>query len=572
MIRGSSNPSQDDRLRPASAEQQKELEQTLEQFDVDVREQQTRDRAGSMGLLYIDLSAFPIAPEALAFISEDVARDWQTLCFYFSRDKIKIAAVNPLDPRVINFYQRLKDQKPQADFDLYLISSNSFLKAFKLYKNLPRVKETGSGIKITAEDLERITKETVGLEDLKAKIKQVSISELITFIVATAIKVNASDIHVEAEEKDVKIRYRIDGVLQDIGELPRNLWHQLVTRIKLLAKLKINVEDLPQDGRISINLPGDRIDVRVSTLPTNYGESIVMRLLTSKMSGLEFEELGFVGRSYEIMKKEITRPNGMIITTGPTGSGKTTTLYAILKSLDKPGVKIITIEDPIEYQLAGIIQSQVDVEKGYTFAKSVRTLVRQDPDILMVGEIRDRETAEVAIQSALTGHLVVSTLHTNNAAAAIPRFLSMDVKPFLLSPALNVVIGQRLVRRLCNECKQEKPLIGDILIKAREKFNGLKESGNIPKEMKDLTFENLHLFSPHGCPVCNQLGYRGRMGIYEVLVVDPKIQKTIKDASATEDEIKQYAIKQGMLTMVEDGIIKAVRGLTSVDEVFRVAI
>jgi type IV pilus assembly protein PilB len=387
---------------------------------------------------------------------------------------------------------------------------------------------------------------------------------------AAALKGGASDIHIEAEEESIKIRLRVDGILHEAASINKDKWKLIISRIKLLAGMKINITAVPQDGRITIYLSNEKIEIRVSTLPTAYGESVVMRLLRPKSISLDFEELGVRGLAWERLKGEIERPNGMIVTTGPTGSGKTTTLYAILKRLNTPEVKIITLEDPVEYKLAGINQSQIDHAKNYTFGKGLRSILRQDPDIVMVGEIRDTETAEIATQAALTGHLVISTIHTNNAAGAIPRFLSMGVKPFFLAPALNCVIGQRLVRRLCADCKAPIKLDYALMAEVQNTLKTIPESANIK-----LDLNNLQFYGPSEktktCKTCNGLGYGGRMGIYEIFTMNKEIERMILDSNVSEYEMLDVAQKHGMITMGQDGILKALDGITSVEEVLRVA-
>jgi len=394
-------------------------------------------------------------------------------------------------------------------------------------------------------------------------------TDLITFLIATAVDARASDIHIEAEEADVKIRFRIDGILYDIVSLSRETWPKIISRVKLLSRLKLNVTDQPQDGRFEIYSAKDKMDVRVSTIPTQYGESVVMRILMSTAVGISFEALGLRGKAFADLEKEIKRPNGMIITTGPTGSGKTTTLYSILLKLNDPGVKIITLEDPIEYQLKGINQSQVDTGRGQTFATSLRSVVRQDPDIVMVGELRDIETSETAIQASLTGHLVLSTIHTNSAAGTIPRFLSMGVKPFLLAPALNVMIGQRLVRRICEKCKEEVEIDNRTMSEVTKLLSTVTPESGEAHRLKDL--DKLKFYHGRGCEECQGLGYRGRIGIYEIMAMNEEIEKLILTGEVSEYQMQEIAVKNGMITMVQDGLLKAIDGLTTVDEVFRVA-
>ncbi|HEX9664543.1 MAG TPA: GspE/PulE family protein, partial [Patescibacteria group bacterium] len=407
------------------------------------------------------------------------------------------------------------------------------------------------------------------ITDLDKKIKGISVTEVVTAIISLALQIEASDIHIEAEENDVKVRYRVDGILNDATVLPKETWPKITSRIKLLAGLKINIENKPQDGRFTIFLSKDQVDVRVSVIPTTYGESIVMRLLRSTAVGLKFEDLGITGRAFADIENEIKKPNGMIITTGPTGSGKTTTLYAVLTRLNTTATKIITLEDPIEYKLEGINQSQVDRSKGYTFAEGLRSILRQDPDIVMVGEIRDLETADVAINAALTGHLVISTLHTNSAAAGIPRFMAMGVKPFLLAPALNAIVGQRLVRKICPACREEVELDtktrGEVL-KILEKIPPETAAQILTEELHQLKF-----YKGGGCVECHGIGYKGRIGIYEIMIMVKEIEDLILAGQVSEFKMQEVAVKNGMVTMVQDGLIKASRATTTVDEVFRVA-
>jgi type II secretory ATPase GspE/PulE/Tfp pilus assembly ATPase PilB-like protein len=391
-------------------------------------------------------------------------------------------------------------------------------------------------------------------------------TDMVTLIIAAAIKTRASDIHIESEQNSVKIRFRIDGILHDVATLDKKIWPKVIARIKLLAKLKINITERPQDGRFTIFLADEKIDVRVSALPTTYGESVVMRLLMSSAVKLTFEKLGLRGKAYDDLQREIKKPNGMIVTTGPTGSGKTTTMYAILTKLNTPGIKIVTIEDPIEYRLEGISQSQVDVAKKYTFANGLRSILRQDPDIVMVGEIRDLETADIAINAALTGHVVFSTLHTNDASGTVPRFLSMGVKPFLLAPALNAMIGQRLVRKICPHCKEEAHLDKATLTKAESILKKIPAKSGYKVETQNLKF-----YKGAGCPKCQGLGYWNRIGIFEVMTMNPEVEQLTLTGQVSEYDMLKVAVKYGMITMIQDGLLKALEGITTVQEVFRVA-
>jgi type II secretory ATPase GspE/PulE/Tfp pilus assembly ATPase PilB-like protein len=481
---------------------------------------------------------------------------------------LRVATTNPDNPQLLAIAADL-EKEYHAGVKLYFISERSFEFAFQLYRTLPRIRKAVGGVEITEADIKKYEKEISTFKDLDKKLKEVTITDMLTLIIAAAIKARSSDIHVEAEEKGIKVRFRIDGILHDVADMKPKLWPQVISRIKLISKLKINIADRPQDGRFTIYLSHETIDVRVSCLPTAFGESVVMRLLMSSIVGISFEELGLRGRAFEQLKNEIQKPNGMIVTTGPTGSGKTTTLYAILNKLNDPETKIITIEDPIEYKLAGINQSQTDSAKGYTFASGLRSILRQDPDIIMVGEIRDLETAEVAINAALTGHLVISTIHTNDAAGTIPRFLSMQVKPYLLAPALNGMIGQRLVRKICASCKQETELDNKTLSRVMQILAEIPEKSGSrisPDELKKLKF-----YKGGGCEQCQGLGYKGRVGIYEIMVMTKEVEALILSGQVSEYDMRANAMKNGMITMIQDGLLKAADGITTVDEVMRVA-
>ena len=526
-------------------------------------ERATKKKADSLGMAYINLVGFPISPEALALITEEEARGLSVVCFYYDGKQLRLAATRPDNPQVLSLAKELA-AKYFCQEEVYLTSEYSLNYALNIYKSIPRPRLMEKGVKITEADLNKYSESFASFKDLQEQIGQIPVTEVVTMMMAAAVKTNSSDIHIEAEEKEIKVRFRIDGVLHDVASLDKSVWQKIISRMKLLAGVKINIIDKPQDGRLSIYLTNDRIDIRVSFLPTNFGESVVMRLLRSSAVGLEFDDLGIRGRAFQQLKREIERPNGMIITTGPTGSGKTTTLYAILKKLNQPEIKIITIEDPIEYQLKGVNQSQT-TEK-YTFAQGLRSIVRQDPDIIMVGEIRDLETAEMAIQAALTGHLVLSTTHTNDAAGTVPRFLSIGAKPFLLAPALNAMIGQRLVRRLCEKCKKEIAPDDDTLVKIRELLEKLPE-----EEKNKINLNKMKFYQSSGCQACQGIGYKGRIGIYEVLTMNAELEKIILGGKVSEYDMRANGSKNGMITMVQDGLLKALDGITSAEEVFRVA-
>jgi type II secretory ATPase GspE/PulE/Tfp pilus assembly ATPase PilB-like protein len=544
------------------------LESKLDTLKVDSLEEETQEKASSLNLKYINLKGIPIIPEALSLMEEDHAKNLGAVCFYLSDDVIKVGTTGPDNPQLKKLINELASEQDKK-IDIFLISEKSLEHALKLYSALPKIIEIKEGVEIKEEDLKKYEQKDLSFDKIAGLLKEADISEIITIIIATALQVDSSDIHIEAEEKDIKVRLRIDGVLHVVASLSGDIWSKIISRIKLISKLKINVVERPQDGRFTIHLGKEDVDVRVSTIPTKYGESVVMRLLKASATSLEFDGLGIKGKSFVELKKQIKRPNGMIITTGPTGSGKTTTLYAILKKLNSPENKIITLEDPIEYRLAGVNQSQVRKDKDYSFASGLKSILRQDPDIVMVGEIRDLETADVAINASLTGHLVISTLHTNSASAAIPRFLAMGVKSFLLSPSLNAIIGQRLVRRICPHCKEEDNLDNDVLTEVMNIMNKIpKNSGS---SLDDEELNNLKFYKGKGCDKCHGLGYKGRVGVYEILVMSKEIEKTILDNQVSENIIQELAQKNGMVTMLQDGLLKAKEGLTTVEEIFNVA-
>ena len=527
-------------------------------------ERQAQTKASSLGLPYVNLFSFPISPEAIALIPEEVAEKEKLVCFYYDGQNIRLGAISPENSKVQEIESEL-DKKYFTKSKVYIISESSFETAMHVYKSVPKVKEINTGVEIKEEDLERFKNDIENYQSLNKKVNEVNISDVVTLILATALKIGSSDVHIEAEDRGIVVRLRIDGILQEAALIDKSKWKKIISRMKILAGVKINIEDKPQDGRYSIFLKDDRVDVRSSFLPTAYGESVVMRLLQSSAVGLSFEDLGLTPQAYEVLRSEIEKPNGLVLTTGPTGSGKTTTLYAILNKLNQPGTKIITLEDPIEYQLEGINQSQIDVKNGYTFANGLRSILRQDPDIVMIGETRDLETAEISVQASLTGHLVLSTLHTNDAAGVIPRLIDMGIKPYFLVPAINAVIGQRLIRKICPKCREIHVLDEEEELKVKKILGVIS-----PKAQIDIPNPLPALYKAGGgCENCNGTGYKGRIGIYEVFTMDEKLKQLTID-EAPSFKILQQAIENGMVTMLQDGVLKVVKGLTSLDEVYRV--
>jgi len=419
-------------------------------------------------------------------------------------------------------------------------------------------------VKISPATL-NITRKIKNVSDFKERIGEFlekSVTELSEVILGGAISFEASDIHIEPKEEEAKIRIRIDGLLQDVINFDLKIYQGLLNRTKLLSGLKLNITDRPQDGRFSILINEVAIEIRTSTLPAEYGETIVLRLLNPKAL-IELETLGLRKDLLEIFEKEIKKPNGMIIVTGPTGSGKTTTLYAFLKKVQKPEIKIITIEDPIEYHLKGISQTQVEPKKGYDFASGLKSIMRQDPDVILVGEIRDLETASIALQSALTGHLVFTTLHTNDAAGTVTRLQALGEKPVNIAPAINMAVAQRLIRKVCKKCVEFRTPPHQFLEKLKKELKNLPPKVKIPEIGGRVKIPEIK-----GCQNCNYTGYRGRIGIFETFLVDDEMEKFIL-TSPSIAALKEKAIKKGMVTMYQDGLIKVLDGVTTIEEVER---
>ena len=549
----------------AEPDVREQFEEKMHDIRLKEKEEAAEKEAKQKGVPYVNLKGFPISPEALQEIPLERAKELNTVCFLYTGPEIRLASTNPEKQEVKDLLFALEERN-KANGKLYKISDESLRVALKAYETLPQVKEIKKGVKITQEELDEYQAEMDDYGDIEPMVDDAGTTDTITILIAAALKFGTSDIHVEAEKESIAVRFRIDGVLQDITELDNEDWKKISSRIKLISGLKINVTDRPQDGRFTIFLEEGNTDVRVSTIPTNWGESIVMRILKPTAIQVDFGDLGWRKGAEKKLRAEIKKPNGMIVTTGPTGSGKTTTLYSILRERNEPEVKIITLEDPIEYKLKGIQQSQIQRDKEYTFAKGLRSILRQDPDIVMVGEIRDLETAEVSINAALTGHLLISTLHTNDAAGALPRFISMGVKPFLLSPALNAIIGQRLTRRVHDACEEEYTPDNEKLSALKKVIKSIPDNAtvDVPKE-DEWTFKR-----GKGCKACNGTGYKGRVGIFEILLMDESIQEALSE-NISEYEVRQLAKEQGMVTMQQDGMLKVLDGVTTVDEVLRVA-
>ncbi len=529
-------------------------------------EESTKLLAEQYGIPYIDLSIFPIELDAIKTVPEADARHAELAVFQAIGRDIKIAVRNPHKDETKNLLTQLEGDRYTTE--LFLASKHSLEHAWEFYKKVPANRQVTSGmVQLSSETIQSLQREIKSVAEVKERIEKTfkgRTTEALEIMLAGALALDTSDIHVEPQEQDVRLRFRVDGVLYDLTQIPTTLYHLILSRIKLISEMKLNIHDRAQDGRFTIKVGEFDIEIRVSILPGPNGENIVMRVLNPQSLKISFNDLGMQPWVIEQMKKELEKPNGMIITTGPTGSGKTTTLYAFLKKVHSPEIKIITIEDPIEYHLLGIEQTQAEPEKGYDFASGLRAIVRQDPDIILVGEIRDKETAEIAIQAALTGHLVLSTLHTNNAAGTIPRLTNLGIKASFIAPAINVSIAQRLIRKLCSQCK--KPVAIDNALE--EKIQ--KELSAMPKKVPLPAQSSWTLFSPQTgtCAVCSGTGYKGRIGVYEIIIFDEVMTKLIS-TEPSEFDIQRAAQEQGQITMRQDGILKILAGQTDFEELER---
>ncbi|MCX6760609.1 MAG: GspE/PulE family protein [Candidatus Nealsonbacteria bacterium] len=505
-----------------------------------------------------------INPEILEMIPEETARYYQMIPLAKSAKDLEIGMVYPED---LKAQEALKFifRRQRQNYNVFLISLSTFKNILKKYRN--QKKEVGMALEELETELqqETVKKKSSTAAEFERMAEEAPITKIVAVILRNAVEGLASDVHIEPTKTKLRVRFRLMGSLHPSLFLPLKIHPAVIARIKILSNLKIDETRVPQDGRFSISVEGKSIDFRVSTFPTTLGEKVAIRILDPTVGLGTFEDLGFEGRNLEILKQGIAKPYGLVLSTGPTGSGKSTTLYAILQLLDTEGRNVVTLEDPVEYFIEGVNQSQVRPEIGYDFAIGLRHILRQDPNVIMVGEIRDEETASLAINAALTGHIVLSTLHTNNAAGVIPRLIDMKIKPYLISPALQLAIAQRLVMKLCNNCKKEiepKPEIKEML---------LREIETLPLSIKKTLkpSKNLTIFVAQGCEKCNKMGFAGRIALFEILLMTDSLADVIlKEPS--EANILKEAKAQGMITMKQDGILKVLRGVTTIEEVLRV--
>lgn len=519
----------------------------------------SKAKAASLNIPFVTLAGRAIAPAIVNFISESVARKYLLLPFEFDSEaeELSVAMMDPLDFQVIEFIEK---------------KSGKRIRPFMALKDdiLGAIDETYSqnlGEDVTAALQESVEPEVKTYEAgrLGEVIREAPIAQIVSATLEQAIHLRASDVHIEPQIGDTRVRYRVDGILQERLVLPKRLHDAVVSRIKIISDMKIDEKRIPQDGRFNFKMGSEEVDLRVSTLPTVHGEKIVMRLLKKSGGIPTISELGLRGLALKNLEAQIARPHGIILVTGPTGSGKTTTLYAVLSKLNNARVNIMTLEDPVEYEISGVSQVQINPGAGLTFATGLRSFLRQDPNIILVGEVRDRETTELAIQAALTGHIVFSTLHTNNASGAIPRLLDLGAEPFLIVSSLNALVGQRIARKICPTCKEEYD--PDDAMK-KDLINVL--GALIPKDKPLKLYRGTGKVNGATCSACGGSGYLERIGIFEVLPISSEIAKLIATRSSMED-IESIAVKDGMITMKQDGYMKALEGTTTIEEILRVA-
>ena len=549
-------------LQSPIKKREEELEKKLKEIQVKEHEEEYSARAAKFGLPFSTLKGVPIDTEALNMLSEEEARQSNIAILYKNENKLIVALLDPENQNT----QKVVDSLKKQGFTLEILITtpgilHSVLERYKIIKQ--KVFKVGA-IQIDETELAQLQDQIKNIGDLRNKLASISVTKLLEILIAGALKTEASDIHFEPEINDARLRYRLDGILHDITAIEVAYYEKILNRVKVLSKMKLNIHDAPQDGRFTIKQKSVDIEVRVSILPSEFGETIVMRLLDPRTIKSTLEELGMRKDIMELVKKELTRKTGAIMTSGPTGAGKTTTLYAFVNHLNEPGNKIITIEDPIEYHVKNISQTQVEPKKGYNFANGLRAIVRQDPDIVLVGEIRDAETAEIALHASLTGHLVLSTIHTNDAAGVVPRLIDLGIRPQIIAPAINVTLAQRLVRKLCLNCREKIKASPEIIQRIKTALDPIKDKLGIKSIDRDL-----YIYKPNTCDQCNFSGYRGRLGVFEAFVVSKNIEELIL-TSPSVSSIKAMAIAEGMITILQDAYIKLIDGVTSIEEIDRV--
>ncbi len=547
-----------DKITQEAVNQGKNLENYLMEKKIITANALYENAATYYKLPFVDLKTQTIRKDVLLSIPEPIATSHNLIAFDSDNKNIKIAVLDPDDIEIFEFIGKKTGLVPK----IHLTTPESIREVIKQYHK---------SLKAEFGYLEK--SDPNEKKDLKKLAQDLPVVRIVDTLLEHSIMESASDIHIEPEEKDILVRYRVDGLLRNVMILPKSVQSGIAARIKILANLKVDEHRMPQDGRFKIATDEYKVSFRVSIIPTFDGEKIVMRLLNEKVQALNLEQLGFQASALDTLKRNISKPHGMILVTGPTGSGKTTTLYTVLSILNRPEVNISTIEDPIEYRMPRVNQSQVNTRIGFTFAMGLRAFLRQDPDIIMVGEIRDQETAEIAVHAAMTGHLVLSTLHTNDAITTLPRLSEMGIPNFLVASTVNIVIAQRLVRKICTNCIQSYNLDKETITQLEKQLNMESILKTLEKVKTILDAKqglgSLLFYRGKGCKRCNNTGYKGRIGIYEIVDVDEKISRLVMRNSPI-DEVKAEALKQNMITIVEDGFIKAKNGITTIEEVMRV--
>lgn len=533
-------------------------------------EQLTQLSAAASGLQYVNLSNVTVPPDLLAAVPRDIAETYQAVAFGRTDGRLAVAMVDPTNVQAIDFISR----KTGESLNTYMASQSSIEKVMLQY-----TADLSGDLKQAIQSAEIPINKRAEASKMQNLVQDAPITRALNTILEYAVNSRASDIHIEPREKEVSIRFRIDGVLREAMKLPKTIEPALISRIKILSNLKIDEHRIPQDGEFTVHAGKKDVDLRIAIAPITWGEQVVIRLLDKTNVLLTLENLGFKGRAYRTIVEGIHTPHGMTLATGPTGSGKSTTLYAVLQALKNVAVNIVTLEDPVEYKMEGINQIQVNTDVGLTFASGLRSILRQDPNIIMVGEIRDEETANLAVQSALTGHVVLSTIHTNSAAGVLPRLLDMNIEPFLVASTVNTVIGQRLVRRICDKCTEQRQSTAAETKSIQETLGKVlpANDADMGRAKEDLGFDILPLanqtaytlFKGKGCKECTD-GYKGRIGIYEVFAMSDEMEKLLA-TKGTTSQIQTQAEKQGMIAMKQDGYLKALNGLTTLEEVARVA-
>lgn len=552
---GAITQAQYNEIKVRSATEGKSQEEIIKSLNIIKEERFAEAKARSLGIPFVSLANFSFSPQALSFVSKGVAERFNLIPFFYD-DKTKTLSVamgNPVDLEANSFIK----QKTGLSINTFAASPTDVQNAISAQYRQELVGEIGQAIKET-EEFKMV--KTIDASQISQMEKKAPIANIVSTILEYAVTSRASDVHIEPQEDRVRVRYRIDGILYDRLSLPKTVQEAVISRIKILSEMKIDEHRIPQDGRFNFSVEGKEVDLRISVLPAAFGEKVVMRLLRKSGGIPTLPELGLSGTSLKNLETAILRPHGIIIVCGPTGSGKTTTLYSVLSKLNTTRVNILSLEDPIEYQIPGVNQVQVNPAVGLTFATGLRSFLRQDPNIILVGEIRDEETTDLALQAALTGHLVFSTLHTSNAAGALPRLLDLKAESFLLASTMNAIVGQRIARKICSNCKEAyvpPPAI-------------VTEIKNVLGRLFTTTDNNVKLYKGKGCNECANSGYLGRIGIYEVLPVTEKIAHLILE-HPDSDTIEKEAVLEGMITMKQDGYLKVLLGVTTIEEVMRVA-